>query len=216
MRLAAGTYVCVEIADNGGGIEPEVLPRIFEPFFTTKGKPHRGLGLALVYGIVTNHGGGVAVSSQPGTGTSVRVYLPAEKELRPGNRRRRRESARHGNHPGGGRRRSVADDGGNDPGGLRLQGVDGQQRAEGAGDFVARGHEGGSGHHGPGDAGHGRARTGRAHPAACARTTKILCTSGYVLPADKQSGTAYLQKPFTSQELLRKGQAGRWPRTDSC
>ena len=81
VRLAAGTYVCVEIADNGVGIEPDVLPRIFEPFFTTKRMPHRGLGLALVYGIVTNHGGGVAVSSQPGAGTSARVYLPAEKDF---------------------------------------------------------------------------------------------------------------------------------------
>src|SRR5207244_2681826 len=55
--------------------------RIFEPFFTTKrGGNHRGLGLAWVYGIVTNHGGGVAVSSQPGMGTSVRVYLPADKK----------------------------------------------------------------------------------------------------------------------------------------
>src|SRR5205823_14132808 len=80
--LAAGDYVCVEISDSGCGIEAEVLPRIFEPLFTTKsGGSHRGLGLAWVYGIVTNHGGGVAVSSQPGTGTSVRVYLPAEKRI---------------------------------------------------------------------------------------------------------------------------------------
>src|SRR5258706_10857164 len=82
VRLAAGGYVCVEIGDNGCGIEADVLPRIFEPFFTTKrGGAHRGLGLAWVYGIVTNHGGGVAVSSQPGSGTSVRVYLPAEKKI---------------------------------------------------------------------------------------------------------------------------------------
>ncbi|MDB6021218.1 MAG: putative Histidine kinase [Pedosphaera sp.] len=80
-QLAAGSYVCAEITDNGGGIEAEVLPRIFEPFFTTKRGAHRGLGLAFVYGIVTNHGGGVAVSSQPGSGTSVRVYLPADKKF---------------------------------------------------------------------------------------------------------------------------------------
>ena len=82
LRLAPGNYVCVEISDNGSGIASENLPRIFEPFFTTKkdGK-HRGLGLALVYGIVSNHGGGVAVSSQPDAGTSVRIYLPAEKKI---------------------------------------------------------------------------------------------------------------------------------------
>src|SRR5579883_1711392 len=81
VHLAAGAYVSVEITDDGEGIPAEVLPRIFEPFFTTKGKAHRGLGLAWVYGVVTNHGGGVAVSSQPGTGTSVRVYLPAERHV---------------------------------------------------------------------------------------------------------------------------------------
>ena len=82
VRLAPGAYVCAEISDNGCGIEPDVLPRIFEPFFTTKREAkHRGLGLAWVYGIITNHGGGVAVSSEPGRGTSVRIYLPAEKRV---------------------------------------------------------------------------------------------------------------------------------------
>lgn len=80
-RLAAGSYVLIEFTDSGVGIPSEVLPRIFEPFFTTKGTGHRGLGLAWVYGIVTNHGGAVAVSSQPGKGTSVRVYLPALKKI---------------------------------------------------------------------------------------------------------------------------------------
>jgi two-component system cell cycle sensor histidine kinase/response regulator CckA len=80
VKLAAGSHVCVEITDNGAGIEPVNLPRIFEPFFTTKKAPHRGLGLALVYGIVSNHGGGVAISSEPGKGTAARVYFPAEKQ----------------------------------------------------------------------------------------------------------------------------------------
>ncbi len=79
-HLAPGTYVCVEFTDNGCGIEPAVLPRVFEPFFTTK-YGHRGLGLAWVYGIVTNHGGGVAISSQLGQGASVRVYLPAMRKV---------------------------------------------------------------------------------------------------------------------------------------
>ena len=79
VRLEPGLYVCVEITDTGRGIEPEVLPRIFEPFFTTK-EGHRGLGLAWVYGIITNHGGGVTVSSQPMQGASVRIYLPASKQ----------------------------------------------------------------------------------------------------------------------------------------
>ena len=79
-HLLPGTYVCIEVSDNGCGMEPAVVPRVFEPFFTTK-YGHRGLGLAWVYGIVTNHGGGVAVSSQLGQGTSVRVYLPAVKKV---------------------------------------------------------------------------------------------------------------------------------------
>ena len=80
VRLEPGAYVCSEITDTGKGIDTEVLPRIFEPFFTTK-EGHRGLGLAWVYGIITNLGGGVAVSSQPGQGSSVRLYLPATKQI---------------------------------------------------------------------------------------------------------------------------------------
>jgi CheY-like chemotaxis protein len=74
--------VCIEIADTGKGIPAEVQGRIFEPFFTTKrDSGHRGLGLAWVYGIVTNHGGSVAVTSEKGKGTTVRVYLPAQKKV---------------------------------------------------------------------------------------------------------------------------------------
>jgi two-component system cell cycle sensor histidine kinase/response regulator CckA len=81
-QLAPGAYLCVEISDTGKGIPPEVLPRIFEPFFTTrKSQGHRGLGLAWVYGIVTNHGGSVAVTSTVGKGTAVRMYLPAQKKV---------------------------------------------------------------------------------------------------------------------------------------
>jgi len=82
VQIAAGSYVCVEIADNGCGIPFDVLPHVFEPFFTTKpGPEHRGLGLAWVYGIVTNHGGTVSVSSLPNQGTTVRVFLPAQKKI---------------------------------------------------------------------------------------------------------------------------------------
>jgi CheY-like chemotaxis protein len=80
-KLTPGNYVCVEVSDSGAGIAPDVMPRIFEPFFTTKGPPHRGLGLTWVYGIITNHGGAVAVSSQPGAGASVRIYLPATGKI---------------------------------------------------------------------------------------------------------------------------------------
>jgi two-component system, cell cycle sensor histidine kinase and response regulator CckA len=81
VQLAAGHYVCVEFTDNGAGIPQDMLPRIFEPFFTTKPSPHRGLGLAWVYGIATNHGGVVSVSSPPAQGTTVRIYLPAQEKI---------------------------------------------------------------------------------------------------------------------------------------
>ncbi len=80
-KLPAGNYVCVEVADTGDGIPAEVMPRIFEPFFTTKGSRHRGLGLAWVYGIVTNHGGAVTVNSETGKGASVKIFLPATKKI---------------------------------------------------------------------------------------------------------------------------------------
>ena len=80
VALPLGRFVCVEISDTGCGIPEAVLPHIIEPFFTTK-PGHRGLGLAWAYGIITNHGGTLAVTSEPNKGTSVRVYLPSKKNI---------------------------------------------------------------------------------------------------------------------------------------
>ena len=76
-RLAAAGAVEIEVRDNGHGIPPEALPRIFDPFFTTKevGKG-LGLGLFIVFEIVEEHGGQIAVASEAGKGTSFFVRLP--------------------------------------------------------------------------------------------------------------------------------------------
>jgi CheY-like chemotaxis protein len=159
--------------------------------------------LAWVYGIVTNHGGGVAISSQPGVGTSVRVYLPAEKRLV-------RDDGVTSTDLNGTQTVLIVDD--EDllltmgktilsTYGYRVLTANGGQKAL---DILSQNSSSVD-----------LVITDLVMPAMSGRelvehirklspAMRIICTSGYVWPAGQENDGAYLQKPFTSQELLLK------------
>jgi two-component system, cell cycle sensor histidine kinase and response regulator CckA len=202
-QLAAGHYVGIEIIDSGTGIAPEVLTRIFEPFFTTKGSPHRGLGLAWVYGIVTNHGGTLAVNSLPGQGTTVRIFLSAQEKT-VGDQPTQVEDLR------GHETILYVDDeemlqnlGQTVLSSFGYRVLTASSGAEALDIFDQLGHEidlvvtdlvmpGMS----------GRELMDQLRRRAPA--LRILCTSGYLGRAVGREEEPYLRKPFTSQQLLQK------------
>jgi two-component system NtrC family sensor kinase len=73
----------VTVRDNGPGISPEHLPQIFEPFFSTKGGKSMGIGLAVSWSIINQHGGRLEVDSKPGEGTAFRIFMPWGRPARP-------------------------------------------------------------------------------------------------------------------------------------
>jgi PAS domain S-box-containing protein len=81
--LPRGSYVQMTVRDNGVGVDAAHREHVFDPFFTTKTDEHTGLGLAMVEGVISQHGGFIGMDSMPGEGTTVTVLLPAARPPAP-------------------------------------------------------------------------------------------------------------------------------------
>jgi PAS domain S-box-containing protein len=80
LDLPLGTYAVFSVSDSGTGMTPEILQQACEPFFTTKGPSGSGLGLSMVQGFARQSGGDLSIDSEPGRGTTVRIWLPLAQQ----------------------------------------------------------------------------------------------------------------------------------------
>ena len=209
--LLPGTYTCISITDDGSGMPPEVLRRVFEPFFTTKGRDRgSGLGLPTSFGIMRQSGGHLSIYSEPGHGTTVRLYLPITDRVAAGERPHRPPRSL----PAGLRVLLVEDNDAvlalataalTDAGCIVLTAIDGPDGAaaaastEGPIDLLVTDVSM------PGFGGHELAE----RVAATRPGIRVLYVSGYtensvVLRGIVQDDIAFLAKPFTVHQLLDK------------
>jgi two-component system cell cycle sensor histidine kinase/response regulator CckA len=213
--ILPGRYVTLAITDNGQGMDKETQSRLFEPFFTTKEKGKgTGLGLSTVYGIIKQSGGYIFAQSEVGHGTTFRIYLPrVEEALEPAGHSPQNTVALRGSETvllveDEESVRQLVRETLEAKGYTVLEAENGQSALE----LVAR--EQPAIHMlitdvvMPGMSGRELAKTlCTTHPQ-----TKVLYLSGYTEDMIEQgmseAGTAFLQKPFTLQTLLRKVREG--------
>ncbi len=204
-----GTWVVLEVEDTGIGMTPQTVRQCFEPFFTTKGVGKgTGFGLSTVYGIVTHAGGRVEVDSQPGVGSTFRLFFPASD----GSQETSAEETSMGCRPGGGESVLVVEDDEAVCGAIcRTLAGDGFDVVSAAdGDEALALVDSAPGFHVlvadvvmPGMQGPELAdRLGRIWP-----TMRVLFVSGHAeldLGRLEIEGRAFLAKPFSPRALLRK------------
>ena len=81
--MTPGHHLCLSVSDTGHGMAPDIVQKIFDPYFSTKAmEKGTGLGLSVVHGIIKSHGGGIEVESEPGRGSTFRIYLPVRAPTR--------------------------------------------------------------------------------------------------------------------------------------
>lgn len=210
-QVRAGDYVLISVTDTGSGMSEEVKQRAFEPFFTTKTMgAGTGLGLSMVYGFVRQSGGHIQIYSEPGQGTSIRLFLPAiQGDAKPADHASEQESPAF-DFPGGTEKILVVEDDARvrrvAVARLETMGYEVHQAANGVEALSVLEQQPGfalvftdiamPGMSGDQLAGHVRERWPEV---------RILFTSGYAEPevAGKQlaADESWLKKPYTAREL---------------